>query len=99
MIVYNLTDRTPPWERVPRTPQPVKLFGKMIPAGGFMEFSNFPLRAVTGLINSHTISVDTIPDWYQKIGDDQRHRESVKIISLKDTVEEKPKKRRRRADD
>ena len=96
MIVYNLTDRTPPWEKIPRTAQPVKLFGKLIPSGEFMEFSTFPLRAVTGLISSHTISVDNLPEWYQKIGSDKRMMEAraTKVVS-----DEKPKKRSRKDKD
>jgi hypothetical protein len=96
MIVYNLTDRTPPWEKTPRTAQPVKLFGKLIPAGEFMEFSIFPLRAVTGLISSHTISVDNLPEWYQKIGSDKRMMEAEVGTSL---AEEKPRKRSRKSRD
>ncbi len=95
MIIYNLTDRTPPWEKTPRTAQSMKLFGKLIPAGEFMEFSSFPLRAVTGLISSHTISVDNLPEWYQKIGSDKRMMESETPV----VVEESPKKRSRRIRD
>jgi len=95
MIVYNLTDRTPPWEKTSRTAQPVKLFGRLIPAGEFMEFSTFPLRAVTGLIYSHVISVDNLPEWYQKIGADKRMMESEASVE----TEEKPKKRSRKSRD
>lgn len=111
MIIYNLMDRTPPWERTPRTPQSVKISGRVISAGSHLEFSNFPLRNVTGLINSHTISVDGLPDWYQKIGDQQREAERVKreekVLKAKVKVEDgedeekwKSKKRTsRRSDD
>lgn len=107
MIIYNLTDRTPPWEKVRRTAQGLKLFGVVIPPGSFMEFKDFPLRAVTGLINSHTISVDNIPDWYQRVGDEQRHAENVKAervqkqLQQEEEDEERKSRRRsrRRADD
>jgi hypothetical protein len=99
MIIYNLTDRTPPWEKAARTAQSVKLFGKLIPAGGREEFPNFPLRTVTGLISSHTVSVDSLPDWYQKAGDALRQKEREKLLKTRvDQAEEdeKPKRRSRR---
>lgn len=66
MIIYNLTDRTPPWEKTPRTPNKVKIRGVSLSPGESHEFSNFPLAQVSGLITGHKISVDGIPDWYQK---------------------------------
>ena len=66
MIAYNLTDKTPPWEKSPRTPNKIKIRGVILHPGQQHEFSDFPLKEVAGLINSHRISVDGIPDWYQK---------------------------------
>jgi len=66
MIIYNLTDRTPPWEKKPRTPNKIKIRGVQILPGDQHEFSDFPLAQVSGHINAHRVSVDGIPDWYQK---------------------------------
>lgn len=104
MIVYNLTDRTPPWETKPRDPHPVKLLGQSIPSGGHADLGDFPLRKVSGLINAHIISVDGIPGWYREIGEELRQARIAKVVAMKSTStttaeSDKSKKPRRRSDD
>lgn len=81
MIVYNLTDRTPPWERSPRTPNKVKLWGKTILPGDQQEFPNHPLSQVIGLINAHMVSVDGIPGWYQEASAKARRTNQETLLS------------------
>ena len=90
MIIYNLTDKKPPWERSERTPNKVKIRGVTILPGHSKELSDFPLRQVTGLINAHTISVDSVPRWYQEAKAKSR-AESLKVMmrQAKEKSEEK----------
>lgn len=64
MKIFNLTDKNPPWFRVPRKPRDFKHRGVIIIPGGSHEFKDEPLAPFAGWIKKHVISVDSLPAWY-----------------------------------
>lgn len=66
MIVYNLTDKTPPWCREARRAFKVKVAGEVIEPGQRLTIADHRLqpRDVAGLISDGVISLDVLPSWY-----------------------------------
>jgi len=65
MIIYNLTDCTPPLKK-PRQARSLTLRGVTIEAGKSKEFPNSILVSdISGWLLSNMISIDVLPEWYQ----------------------------------
>lgn len=64
MIVFNLTDRAPPYR--PLSPLDLQIFGKVLKPGEHGEFpDDSPLGKISGWVYSGRIGVDKLPAWYK----------------------------------
>jgi hypothetical protein len=66
MIVYNLTDMTPPYRKA-RKAMPLKVAGVEIPPGKSGDIPDHRLQVadISGWITSMMVSIDSLPEWYQ----------------------------------
>lgn len=65
MIIYNLTDIAPSFDKGRRA-APVKVMGRVIEPGKSIELPDGMKIRCPGLIQQGRISVDSIPPWYEK---------------------------------
>lgn len=59
MLVYNLTDIAPAVEPN-RVPIKLKIFGKVVHPGQYVEVRHVP----PSFLDRHWVSIDSLPKWY-----------------------------------
>jgi hypothetical protein len=96
MKVYNLTDQTPAWEKIPRNPTELKFRGEMIRPGEHIEVPDRFLSELSGWVMSHVASVDGLPAWYQEAKQNERlANHTPEILIVEEPPKEKPSRRRK----
>ena len=96
MKVYNLTDHTPAWEKIPRNPTELKFRGVMIAPGGHITADDQYLSELAGWVMGHTASVNSLPAWYQAAQQEKREADKPKPL---EPVVEAVKVRRRKSEE
>jgi len=84
MIVYNLTDMTPPYRKA-RKPVDLKVAGVEIPPGRSGEVPDHRLQVadISGWITSMMVSIDSLPEWYQAERRKKQDRAVPKAVAPK----------------